>query len=839
MANRIKLYQPLIFALALYAGLTVVMTWPLTAQLGTHIPGLVGDSFVHLWTFEWVKTSLMSGQSPFYTDLLFYPQGTTLVFHNIAWMNILGWLVLQIFMGGGAAYTLIHMGVLTFNGFTTFLLAREVTNSDRASFVAGLVCAFWPFILSHQDHPNLIFIGWIPLALIYLRRVFNDGRLRDALLVALFLILTGITRWQVLIMAAPLVGLYVLFVFITNKSTRKWQLLKLLLLIIVVTGLCLLPLMAPLIVSQLTRTYPEDLFVDEVLYVTDLLGFIVPSRYHPLWGQQAFGIAWPLAGNKNYVPFLGFTTMILATIGTLGVWRKARYWALAALFYGILALGPYLHINGYSTSIPLPYVLIEEWLTVQVIRFPERLNVMLSIPMAILSGLGVTVLYRISLLRAHKNLVVCGLCLLLVAEYIVIFPTLEVTTPVWYEHMAQEPGEFAILDVPMHMRKIYDKQYMLYQGTHQRPIVEGHVSRPPREAFEFIESTPILQSIREQRTPPDVIGDVSHQMELLDDAEVRYLVLHKQFLRDSHEAAWRSWLAVTPTYEDDDIIVYRTGLPTLGEDFSIAQTILGDEGRPIIGVIQANYSPLRTAQGGWVRAEIWWGSGATVPDDYTVCLNLAAENGTSIRALCEHIAADRPTSHWQANEVMRTQHLFQLKPEWSTGDYMLTLTLKDEEGYDIGQEAILGEFVLESLDHTFSVPSPTSVVGASWQDLISLVGFEQTVSPDMLNLILYWHAIDEVDTSYKIFLHLTDKNTGELVEQIDFIPQSWTYPTDWWVSGEYITDPISLPLSDLPSGEYQVWLGIYDPDTGERLSVSDQSGTEYVNNTFPLTSIAQ
>lgn len=84
------------------------MTWPLAAQLGTHIPGFIGDSFVHLWTFEWVKAALLSGQSPFYTDLLFYPRGTSLIFHNIAWMNFLGWLILQVFVGGAAAYSFVH-----------------------------------------------------------------------------------------------------------------------------------------------------------------------------------------------------------------------------------------------------------------------------------------------------------------------------------------------------------------------------------------------------------------------------------------------------------------------------------------------------------------------------------------------------------------------------------------------------------------------------------------------------------------------------------------------------------------------------------------------------------
>ncbi len=706
MLERIRSQQSPIIAFGIYTGLTVVMTWPLAAQLGTHIPGLVGDSFVHLWTFEWVKNALMSGQSPFYTDLLFYPQGTTLVFHNIAWVNILGWLILQSFFGGPAAYSLVHMGVLVLNGFTTFLLVREITQSDRASFIAGLVCAFWPFILSHQDHPNLIFIAWIPLALIFLRRMFRSGHVGDGLIAALFLVLTGITRLQVLIMAAPMIGLYVLFVLMTDKDTRTWHILKLLLLIMGVTALCLLPLVAPMLASQINRTFPEDLFVDEDLYVTDLSAFIVPSRYHPLWGRQAFQITWRFAGNMVYVPFLGYTTLALSILGSIGAWRKARFWTVAALLYGIFALGPTLIVFGRPTSIPLPYGLIEDWFLVQVIRHPERLNVMLSIPMAVLAGLGVTVLFRQPWLQLRKNLLTCGLCLLIVAEYIVTFPTLDLATPEWYARVAEEPGDFAILDVPMNMRERYDKQYMYYQATHKRPLVEGHVSRPPREAFDFIESVPILQGIRDERNPPDEIGDVSHQMRLLDEAGVRYLVLHKRFLRDSHEKAWRKWLAINPVFEDDEIIVYRTGGLELGEDFSFSQTLLNDDGRAIFGLVQADYAPTETVPGGWVRVDIWWGSGTPISEDYALCLNLSAENGSSMNAICEKIAPDRPTSQWQANELLRTQHLFQVKPEWSSGDYVLTAALLDENGEDIGQEANLGNIVVAGSTHTYAAPAP-------------------------------------------------------------------------------------------------------------------------------------
>ena len=839
MPERIKRYQPQIFAFLLYIGLTIVMTWPLAAQLGTHIPGFIGDSFVHLWTFEWVRESLLSGQSPFYTDLLFYPQGTTLIFHNIAWLNIFAWLFLRFFVGSATAYTLVHMGVLTLNGFATFLLAREVTQSERASFIAGMIVAFWPFILSHQDHPNLIFIGWIPLAMIFLRRMFIGGQTKDALLVSVFLILTGITRWQVLIMAAPLVGLYVLFMLFTAKSNRSWHTMKLLLLILMVTSLCLLPLMAPILYSQIMRTNPQDLFVDEQLFATDLLGFIVPSRFHPLWGQQSFAVTWQFSGQSNYIPFLGFSTLILAALGVLGFRRKARFWLLAALFYGILALGPFLYIGGQLTNTPLPYLLIKDWFPVQTIRYPERLNVMLSIPMAVLAGLGVKVLLQNSLLRRHKNVVTLGLCSLIVVEYIIYFPTLELTTPTWYEQVAQETDEFAILDVPMGMRRIFDKQYMYYQLTHQKPIIEGHVSRPPRAAFSFIESIPFLQSIRDKKFPPEDLGDVSNQMHLLDDAGVRYLVLHKKFLRDSHEGAWREWLPVTPVYEDDAIIVYRTGSMILGEDYDLEQVMLEEEGQFQMGVIQSNYAPQQAGSGGWVRTDLWWSSSAPLPEDYNVCLNLVADNEAVTNAHCTQISPNRTTSQWLANEIMRTEHLFQIEPDWDNGDYKLVAVLNNEQGQEIGQEAILGDFLLENLFRTFVEPNPETEINAIWQDIITLAGFDQNVSEESLDLILYWHALEDIDTSYKMFLHLTDADSGELVAQVDYIPQSWVYPTDWWVEGEYIADPISLPVADLPSGNYQVWLGIYDPDTGERLSVLDESGELLTNHSLPLTTIAR
>ena len=43
-----------ILALLAYGLLAVVMTWPVAAQLGTHLPGIGDGLWTHQWTFWWV-----------------------------------------------------------------------------------------------------------------------------------------------------------------------------------------------------------------------------------------------------------------------------------------------------------------------------------------------------------------------------------------------------------------------------------------------------------------------------------------------------------------------------------------------------------------------------------------------------------------------------------------------------------------------------------------------------------------------------------------------------------------------------------------------------------------
>ena len=102
----------------------------------------------------------------------------------------------------------------------------------------------------------------------------------------------------------------------------------------------------------------------------------------------------------------------------------------------------------------------------------------------------------------------------------------------------------------------------------------------------------------------------------------------------------------------------------------------------------------------------------------------------------------------------------------------------------------------------------------------------QPVSPgQILSLSLYWQALAQPDRNYKVFVQLLNSE-GQLVAQRDSQPLDGFRPTSIWRPGQEITDRYGLLLTDaLASGAYQLVVGMYDVETGQRLQVSGE-GTQ-------------
>ena len=117
---------------------------------------------------------------------------------------------------------------------------------------------------------------------------------------------------------------------------------------------------------------------------------------------------------------------------------------------------------------------------------------------------------------------------------------------------------------------------------------------------------------------------------------------------------------------------------------------------------------------------------------------------------------------------------------------------------------------------------------------IELLGYDlsadQVRPGGILELILYWHALTELERDYTVFAHLLGESynlaSGSFLwGQKDNMPLGGTYPTSRWLENEVVVDSYAIAVQpDAPPGLYRIEVGMYLLETGERLPVFDEEG---------------
>lgn len=112
--------------------------------------------------------------------------------------------------------------------------------------------------------------------------------------------------------------------------------------------------------------------------------------------------------------------------------------------------------------------------------------------------------------------------------------------------------------------------------------------------------------------------------------------------------------------------------------------------------------------------------------------------------------------------------------------------------------------------------APETPLAVQFADYFTLVGFDQTA----VGLTLYWRSDAPAPAAYDVFVHLLDAD-GNIVAQTDRQPVNGLAATDVWQPADLIRDPVPFALPDsLPPGRYELRLGVYLRETGQRLPVS-------------------
>jgi hypothetical protein len=114
----------------------------------------------------------------------------------------------------------------------------------------------------------------------------------------------------------------------------------------------------------------------------------------------------------------------------------------------------------------------------------------------------------------------------------------------------------------------------------------------------------------------------------------------------------------------------------------------------------------------------------------------------------------------------------------------------------------------------------------------------ETLAPgDNLTVVPIWTSDGEVERSYKVFCHILSES-GELTAQRDGFPLDGVRQTPSWRAGELIEDSYEIQLGNVLSpGEYQLSLGMYDPESMQRLPVYDMTGRPLTHERVVVTSL--
>lgn len=93
-----------------------------------------------------------------------------------------------------------------------------------------------------------------------------------------------------------------------------------------------------------------------------------------------------------------------------------------------------------------------------------------------------------------------------------------------------------------------------------------------------------------------------------------------------------------------------------------------------------------------------------------------------------------------------------------------------------------------------------------------------------LRLTLHWQAQERIKGEYLVFVHLLSRENFP-AGQDDSPPMRGLYPTIYWQEGERVADEHRFRVADdAPPGRYLLEVGIYSPQSGDRLAVLDEGG---------------
>jgi hypothetical protein len=334
-------------------------------------------------------------------------------------------------------------------------------------------------------------------------------------------------------------------------------------------------LMSPLLYAVGVRALDDQIERSTIFWRssppgTDALALIAPNPNHPFAPAALREWITGLSrdGYLENVASIPFIALAVILVAWWTGWRPPN--APLALTIGslLLALGPFLRIDGVDTHIPAPWAILRYIPIIRLTRSPARFFIVAMLGIAILFAVALRALA--SHPRAARRPVLAGAALLMFVELWpaprTLFPA---AIPTIYSIIANDPRtDASVLELPFGVRDgtmsvgNFTSRTQFYQTAHARPIIGGYLSRVSRRRVRDNETDPVLGALirlsEGQTFTPDEMERLRMAWpEFVERVSIGYVVLDRDRAPDSLRFAVVHALQLEEVADEPPLMLYR------------------------------------------------------------------------------------------------------------------------------------------------------------------------------------------------------------------------------------------------------------------------------------------
>lgn len=555
--------------------LTLLMVWPAPLRVNSEVIGNGGDPWQTMWRFESTAQSLKQAVSRGTIKIFLHDEFLGGGQDRLINLSVWPYLLLQLLLGQPLTYNIVWFLSFVLSGYAIYVLCLTLAKQSSplvhaAAFVAGVYYMFLPYHVSHgQGHFGAMQTEWIPLIFLIAILFWRRSSWLKATVLGVLVVIQAWSEHHYLVWLVLTTLIVILFFWkeikvrwLADKAFQRYGLLAAL---IIIVGVCIpyIPTLRLALQAQTPLVLGQE---QTIRFSADIFSFITPAAFHPLWGNLFYTLfSKSFTGNQaESTQYLGvvFILFLLFFHNTVPTLQK-KFWLLLAALFSIIALGPYLHIFGHVTKVPLLYILLEKLPIIDSIRTVGRSAVMVGLSSSML-------LFWLIKENITRRSVFLALGVLVILDFL-FFPVFSQSTAISsvYNDIKALP-QASIIELPAATNYTFASQSLYTSLLHGKTILGSIALERGQDPDEFtpVKSAPGIRQLLYLRTT-ELRRDRSEFFsqalpETLPDTlryfDVGAIVLHTDSLSVLQTSALRSFLEqdmkLSPRTYSDNVVAY-------------------------------------------------------------------------------------------------------------------------------------------------------------------------------------------------------------------------------------------------------------------------------------------